>query len=252
MKVLACDFDGTLYIDGKVRPGDRAAIDRFRAEGNKVGLCSGRWPGDNFKSVLKHAGGLDFYIICSGALILDGNMQVMEEHPAFSGKLGPFLELCRSRGLAPAFGGTGRAFQIEGMAQWVESGDTVLSQEEFLARNEKLYAICVRGESEAQAREVTDLLNARQTETGLVAYQNRVMVDVAPVGCSKGEGLRAIRKRYGLDGPVACIGDSFNDIPMLESTPFSYTFRNSPKEVRDRAAYLVDSVQEAVEHLERL
>lgn len=252
MKVLACDFDGTLYIDGRVRPGDRAAIDRFRAAGNKVGLCSGRWPGDNFESVMKHAGGLDFYIICSGALILDGDMQVLEEHPALSGEMGPFLDLCKREGLSPAFGGIRQAVQVEGMAQWVEGGDTILPREEFLARNEKLYAICVRGESEAQAGEVAELLNAHQKETGLVAYQNRVMVDIAPVGCSKGEGLRFIREHYGLEGPVACIGDSFNDLPMLTSTPLSYTFRSSPKEVRDRAAYLVDSIEEAVEHLERL
>ena len=43
------------------------------------------------------------------------------------------------------------------------------------------------------------------------------------------------------------IGDSYNDIPMLESADCSFTFRDSPQIVQEKATHIVSSISEAIE-----
>ena len=47
------------------------------------------------------------------------------------------------------------------------------------------------------------------------------------------------------------IGDSYNDIPMLESADCSFTFYDSPEIVQKEATHLVSSICEAIERIER-
>ena len=48
---------------------------------------------------------------------------------------------------------------------------------------------------------------------------------------------------------MAGIGDSFNDMPMLQAAHPSFTFSDSPKVIRGNADYVVDSVAEALDLL---
>ena len=69
MKALASDFDGTLYVNGKIDSKDVEAINQFQKD-NLFGICTGRpikhtvyFLTDHFKS--------DFYITSTGSYILD-------------------------------------------------------------------------------------------------------------------------------------------------------------------------------------
>jgi len=42
------------------------------------------------------------------------------------------------------------------------------------------------------------------------------------------------------------IGDSYNDIPMLDVVDCSFTFKNSPLMIQQQVSYVVDSVAEAI------
>ena len=79
MLALASDFDNTLYFmweEAHFKDDDLEAIRKFREAGNLFGVCTGRsWRGitDVTDGVLD----LDFYILESGSLILDGNQNVL-------------------------------------------------------------------------------------------------------------------------------------------------------------------------------
>jgi hydroxymethylpyrimidine pyrophosphatase-like HAD family hydrolase len=81
------------------------------------------------------------------------------------------------------------------------------------------------------------------------AFQNLDSVDVVPAGCSKGAGLSVARGRLGL-GLVGGIGDSFNDVPLLDEADVAYTFNRAPEVVRECADVLVDDVVGALADLE--
>ena len=80
-----------------------------------------------------------------------------------------------------------------------------------------------------------------------VGYQNLNSVDVVAPGCSKGTGIAFVREHFGAHS-VAAMGDSFNDLPMLEAADVAYTFPYVVEDVRDAADYLVSGVAEALEH----
>lgn len=74
MKILASDFDNTLLFHDQeksyYRLEDVQAIKKFQAQGNLFGVCTGR----SYNGVINwNSEGIeyDFYILCSGAKILD-------------------------------------------------------------------------------------------------------------------------------------------------------------------------------------
>lgn len=42
------------------------------------------------------------------------------------------------------------------------------------------------------------------------------------------------------------IGDSWNDIPMFECCQNSFTFKNSPVDVKEKTKYQVNTVEECI------
>ncbi|MFS0838219.1 Cof-type HAD-IIB family hydrolase [Paenibacillus sp. 1P03SA] len=72
-------------------------------------------------------------------------------------------------------------------------------------------------------------------------------MDLMPAGVSKGTGLALLLKELGLrHEEAACIGDSFNDLPMFALTPHSFAMIKSRDEVKAGAGHTTSSVAEAV------
>ncbi|WP_110111691.1 HAD family hydrolase [Bacillus sp. CGMCC 1.16541] len=71
-------------------------------------------------------------------------------------------------------------------------------------------------------------------------------LDIMPKHISKGNAIQVLLDHLQLKPEeVACIGDSFNDIPMFRLTPNSFAMATAPEAVKKEAAYVVDSVSEA-------
>lgn len=240
MIALASDFDGTLcFSDGTDRflPGDLESIRLFQKKGNLFGICTGRSMhgisvpvGDKIR--------LDFYILLSGAIVLDGKKNVL-------------YKKCLSRSVVQEiydqFGG-----QINVR---IQSNDCIYalrdpekghvrihSLDEI--RDDDLYALAGVAKTPEEAKIVTGEIN-RLFGDQVAAFQNVEYIDVVAKGCSKGNGLKLVKEKLQLKR-IAAIGDSFNDIPMLENADHPFTFRRSPETVRAQAASLVDTVEEAV------
>ena len=76
MKVLASDYDGTLLFNEKFKEGDLKKIKEFQKAGNLFGLCSGR-PFKGIYEFCKPYIDFDFYILCTGALVLNKEREVI-------------------------------------------------------------------------------------------------------------------------------------------------------------------------------
>ncbi len=79
--------------------------------------------------------------------------------------------------------------------------------------------------------------------------------EIVPKGHSKASGIAFLENYFGVPREdTISIGDSANDLPMLEYTGFSIAMGNSSSEVFDIADYVTDSVMEdgiyhAMKHL---
>ena len=77
MKALASDIDGTLVFNQQIKKQDRKAIEKYQKE-HLFGVCSGR-PRCALFDLEKLK--LDFYILSSGAEILDKDLNIIQDFP---------------------------------------------------------------------------------------------------------------------------------------------------------------------------
>ena len=112
-----------------------------------------------------------------------------------------------------------------------------------------IHQVSIHTESLEEAASISKSLNERYGDK-IEAFQNVVEIDIAPRGCSKGKGVNFLREymkeqlgEFRLYG----IGDSINDLPLLEASDVSYTFPYAPKEVQEKADKVVETIVDALE-----
>lgn len=72
-------------------------------------------------------------------------------------------------------------------------------------------------------------------------------LDVMPKNISKGHAVKKLAEQLGFSlDEVACIGDSFNDVPMLQAARYGFAMSEAKPGVKEHASYIVDSVGEAI------
>ncbi|TYR79835.1 HAD family hydrolase [Priestia megaterium] len=71
-------------------------------------------------------------------------------------------------------------------------------------------------------------------------------LDIMPKHISKGNAIQILLDHLNLKPEeVACVGDSFNDIPMFQLIPNSFAMDTAPEGVKQHASAVVSSVSEA-------
>lgn len=267
-KAMASDFDGTLFfgIGGgdhpfhHFLPHDLAAIEEFRAQGGLFGVCTGRPLG----AVLDDAGNalsFDFAITSSGACVSDAKGGTLFSREIPNDDVRAILDVARGQTSRPSFLAVKSGYLVLGRGnipglpqEFLKRLRVVGSVDEALLvepgeRGESVQVVSLGFASQEMAASVAagvgKLLGGR-----VAAYQNLDSVDVVPAGCSKGTGLAIARKHFVLD-LVGGIGDSFNDLPLLDEADVAYTFNRAPEVVRAGADVLVDDVAGALADLGR-
>ncbi len=87
--------------------------------------------------------------------------------------------------------------------------------------------------------------NIYQPEFGHKLYATnagREWIDFMNLGVSKGEGVAHLCEHLGIDiADAAAVGDTYNDIPMLERVGHSFIVANAEKHMEDHARFRVPS-----------
>ena len=246
-KVFASDFDGTLYFykaDVKLPPESVEKIKEYQAAGHLFGLCTGRQVG----GLTPFIGGLiepDFYITSSGANIVDRDLR-------------PILKRGVDRAAADAL--VRKYKEKHRMTLDVEGDICVFAPMDYPGKYHVIsgvddapegliHQVSIHNETLEEAAAVSAWVNERYGDY-VTAFQNVVEVDIAPKGCSKGKGVEYLREhmrsQWG-DVTLYGIGDSINDLPLLEAADVSYTFPYAPKEVREKAGKVVETIRDALD-----
>lgn len=255
-KALASDLDGTLLLhDGRddvgsgvvaarrgyFLSGDLEAVGRLQAAGCLFGICSGR-PVAALMPELEQGGiHADFIVAMSGAVIVDGTGRALFERSldfGFARKLYDELSPLVENHLL---------IQADDSYYTLGSLDFVgVRHLEDLSALEGRAVHGLAGDygTEERAAEVCEHINERYGDQ-VFAAQNVNNVDISPAGCSKGSSVLRAKELLGID-LVAGIGDSYNDLTMLEVADVSYTFHRAPERVREAADVLVDTEAEAI------
>lgn len=249
-KAFASDFDGTLLFDGWFKTGllgtgrlisqDVEAIRAFRDGGGLFGICTGRALA-GVTEVIGGAFGLDFCITVSGALVVDGKGMAIESHVLAR-------DLCQ--GLVGRYVTPGVLAYLQGRSFFFlgESNDPMVTPIASLDKlSEDVHSISFGFEDAECAAQCAASIEEEYGDV-VSAFLNVRSVDVVPVGCSKGQGVRCVRRHFGV-GAIGGIGDSFNDLPLLREADVAYALDFAPKQVQDEADVVVPSVAQALSDL---
>jgi hydroxymethylpyrimidine pyrophosphatase-like HAD family hydrolase len=184
---------------------------------------------------------LDFYIVTTGAQVLAADLTPFEDH---------VLDLALATDLFERYGDRDGVYTVV-----VTDEDFLTVGKEMRGRMDNVKAMGdVRGRvlgvsfecmgDEDLAHRIAADINSHYAGA-LEGFQSLGSVDVVCAGCSKGAGALSAKDGLGVR-LIAGIGDSYNDLPLLEAADVAYTFHKAPSVVRTAADVVVGSVAEAL------
>ncbi len=250
MKILASDFDNTLFFKDGVHKEDVEAIRTFQKQGHLFGLCTGRqlegikYPFGGLKEYPLTDIDFDFYITLSGGVIFNKKEDIIFEK---SIPMNIVREIANTIPvhMSIVYKDEIYMYRPEGET-W---GTTVDTLDELTFDEADAFSFHFPEGDLENATNAMDYINARYNDI-CAAYQNNNHVDVCGVGCSKGTGIDYVVNYFNINqNDVYGIGDSWNDLPLLESVKHGYTFTYAPLEVKDMAEKIVGSLAEAIEDI---
>lgn len=249
-KILASDFDGTLFRDGKIHEEDAKAI-RYWCRKNRFGLVTGRDPRSVEHALSEAQIPYDFILCRGGALgyFKDGtrfqNRVLITDLPHLQERIHA-LSACSFQ----LFGVTSMYSLVwKTCAQGAMLLQTMKPYHEIkkhITEIEIPYAISCECENAQEANRIAKTL---QTEfSSIHAVSNLFYVDITAKQAGKEDGLLALLQAWKL--PQEClytIGDGENDRAMLQRF-HGFAIQGNPS-VEKSAHCVVTSIQEALQQL---
>lgn len=240
MQAFASDIDGTLVFDRHIHQNDKQAIKEYR-KNHLFGICSGRPV-----CALFDLEGIDFdfYILSSGAYIVDKNFHVLDAHPLNNQIVKRLFDEYHKDADVVIQTDNQDVFY----ATFYEDNSKlkVISSLEEIG-NQAIYGISLIFEDDIQTNLVIQQIHQKYKEVN--AFQNKNSIDIVCKDCSKGTGIKFIKEYFHIN-EMRGIGDSYNDIPLFQACDYSFTFHSSPLFVKEQVNACVNSVAEAIVRLE--
>lgn len=226
MKLIASDFDGTIFIDGKIKTEDIRAIRDFQEKGNLFGLVTGR----TYYSLFVLIEGKidpDFVIANNGSHIFVKNGKEMTEILKYS------LDKDKLRDVMDYYG---RTYPTKIFTD----KDREVDRLEDLREGEEILSLAI----------YSDHILENPFQEDFSFHKSIGVIDVINSAVSKQTGIEFIKDFYGFDKEIIAIGDDFNDVEFLSNTSLSYSLDYvTNKEVRKVCNFSVRSVAELISNL---
>lgn len=220
MKIIASDYDGTLYANGELLGDVVGAVTKWRNAGNLFGIATGRDFSMTTPEIERWGIPVDFIVCINGAAIYDSDFTLLDSHLLDNDAVSlilnhpaaPVSQHYQISGLGPL-----QVMLREGSFFW--DFDIAFQRIEL----EQALAACDVGQislgypSVEEATRWTEALNA-DLGVYIEAHQNKRMIDITRRGVDKAAGIATLLKVKGWDaGDVYAIGDGDNDVGMIRA-----------------------------------
>ncbi len=263
MKLIFLDIDGTLTAPGENTPPDSAveAIEKTRAKGNKVFLCTGRNP-DMLRPLLKYK--FDGFISCAGGYVAVGEKydEILYDHPMTSEQRDLALKVLHKNGVFCTIEAEGGSWGDENLGSFLNSqgeGNSEIERwRKALSSN-----LGIKPMSEYDGSPVykvvimcLDMAQLDEAKKALGNEFNFVLQELkAPAKCINGEiinkefnkglGVEIICKKFNVPiEDTVGFGDSMNDLEMIQTVGYSVCMANGSEKLKELADMVCPSVSE--------
>ncbi len=254
-KLIASDFDNTLAGKGrKVSERTKKAIDEYLKAGGKFVLCTGR----TFPSARAEACAIGLKGDCiayNGAVI--GNIESGEVR--YSALIKREVALALLRELEKINDVIIQLYlddvvyvqesnpYTEGYAKvcGISFRETEVALSTFLENQDKdVLEVLVMASSEKVLELYMEYRLKNREEYTVIASEANLLEFISPEA-NKGIAVRKTCEELGIErGEVACFGDNYNDIYMVEYAGLGVAVSNAVDELKQKANYITDSNDE--------
>ena len=251
--LLASDVDGTLIASGYLPDENVEAIKYFISEGGKFSISTGRSAGavnQVFRIFDKNL--TSYSIVLNGGMIYDFINEKSVYDMTVSDKVKEFTkyisETDKSVGIEIHSGGevyvmnpnyeTNLHEEYEELNPYFVSFDEVKDY----SWNKVLMAGFTDEERAKRSQKALDFglkENEILNTCASILGEDRLYLELLPVGASKGEALKKLREIYGIkEGGLFAIGDYYNDLSMLAVADISAATGDAPEDLKKRVNYV--------------
>lgn len=228
MKLIASDFDGTIFIDEKIKTEDIRAIRDFQDNGNLFGFVTGRTYHSLFV-LIEGKIAPDFVIANNGSHIFVKNGKEMTEILKYSLDQDKIMEVIDFYG---------RKYQT----RIFTDEDRAVDKISDLREGEEILSLAI----------YSDHILENLFQEDFSFHKSIGVIDVINSAVSKQTGIEFIKDFYEFDKEIIAIGDDFNDITFLEQTSLSFSLNYvKEREVLEAVNFTVEGIRELIENIDK-
>ena len=248
--LLATDFDGTLYYDGKISDENLRAIKYFTDNGGKFTVCSGRY----YEFLKKFSSMFDintYTISYNGAYIIDAkNNEVL--HSGFcDGYLFDIIDYLLENGLPYQY----ISFYTNDLTEPVSYSVEDYKNSKYDLMKKNIYKILLRSDSPENSLIGVSKINEFDLKDYIAVRSWDISLEIMKRENAKGAAIRRVADKLG-SRLVVAVGDYENDIEMIKAADVGYAVENACdalKAVADRITCHANNsaIAKVIEEIER-
>ena len=260
-KLVFLDIDGTLTAPGSNVPPKSAmdAINRAKAAGHKVFLCTGRNP-DMLSPVLGL--GFDGAVACAGGYVFTGD-RVLFDCPISDGQRDLAMRLMKENGIFRTVEAKDATYGDEDLGDFLENMSGEGNNSEIMRWRKALAEeLNIRPMSEYDGRPIYKVVFMCRNKEQLLPVRealekdfNFAVQDVAAHNClngeiinrafDKGRGVKIVADALGFSmEDTIGFGDSVNDLEMIQTVAVSVCMENGSPMLKQQSDIICPSVED--------
>ncbi|MGL5821468.1 MAG: HAD-IIB family hydrolase [Sarcina sp.] len=248
-KFLISDVDHTIYFLDNRSVRNSKAIKEFQNAGNKVIACTGRSLNGIIETEKEIDIKFDYYLLLNGAMVVDEKMNIISHK---------YIDESCIQGILDITGNANVSVCVnDGFDYHLVKGNHPKLKLKSISELKEIKLSGLSVGYQGDDNQFDDLLNGIANEINRVhgemvtAYKNTRYIDIVPKGCSKGYAIKKLQQKWKLENKdIFTIGDSENDITMLENKDYvSFTFNDSKEFLKEMVNHVVMEFPECIDIL---
>ncbi|WP_024620591.1 HAD family hydrolase [Metaclostridioides mangenotii] len=251
IKQIFCDLDGTLYNDDKISTEDIEAIKKIEEKGVIFNVATGRMF-SQAKKIVKDNLEIEGYFICeNGAFVYNNKEELVFKGTIDDRLVKKVINRFESKEADMYFKYKGKAIVLDDDSDFKFFSRNFTVDPDFINRDSYENMVGNIGIASKNPEELARLELYLTSEFGEVLdiyLSSDITLNIVPKKVSKRAAIEYVCSLSNIDmDEVMTIGDSPNDICMLDGFKNSVAMSSSREDVKSCAKYTTDSVAEAID-----
>ncbi|MEG1409001.1 HAD family hydrolase [Clostridium sp.] len=250
IKHIFCDLDGTLY-NGGISDEDARAIEEIEKCGVKFHVATGRVFDQAYKMVNDKFNLNGYYICENGAFIHDKNKELIFSEPIDDYLVKKLINRFSSDKAYIYLKYNGKVVLSGGKDIFNHYSNDYVLDPDFLKResfDDLVGNVGIVSDDLNELKRIEYYYKSEFYNVCDIYLSGPYTLNIVPNHVSKRHAIEHVCKLNKIElDEIATMGDSPNDVCMLENLKYSFAMEKGRDEVKEKAAFVVKSVAEGIE-----